>query len=97
MPVIPERSPEASPLRFHSPHDPTQLISEEAVEILLPVTLLLKNTGITPSWRIFQGTCFTKEVQQGLQGKEVELTTHHDKALFDTPDRGVQARIIPCV
>jgi hypothetical protein len=32
MPVMPERSPEASPLGFHSPHDHTQLISEEAVE-----------------------------------------------------------------
>ncbi len=111
MPVMPQRSPEASPLGFHLPHDHTQLISEEAVEricakiarlppirvadisstycgggvseILLPLTLLLK-----------------KEVQKGLQGKEVELTTQHDQALFDTslsPDRGVQARSIPCV
>jgi len=97
MPVIPERSPEASPLRFHSPHDPTQLISEEAVEILLTVTRLLKKAGITPSWKSFQGTRFTKEVQKGLQGKEVELTSHHDQARSDTPDRGVQAKSIPCV
>jgi trehalose synthase len=47
-------------------------------EILSPLTLLLNNAGLKTGWQILQGTpqffAFTKEIHNGLQGADIELT-----------------------
>ena len=108
---MPGRSPEAIPLGFHSPHDHTQLISEEAVGRIYANIARLPPICVADISSTYYGGSVSeillpltlllkKEVKKRLQGKEVELTTQHDQALFDTslsPGRGVQARSIPCV